>query len=385
MADPVDCSRVNELIREINQTNLEITETLREMERLGFGTAKTIRLMQKVYAFAVKLDALVPGIWAALYDYVRCRDAKLADLTVAEMKKLLEVLQAHAELLIESLDTADPNETPAQKTAREQHLKEARDWLRAVNTELANWLDTRGKDATIAALVELKRAVKAAAPYIIDALIDAFGDDILVAIANRFVTRKALIKKLASSVVKFALGKAASQVVYPFIGVALTGWELLVEFAGGQQISDLRAYVDRLQVELIVLLQKCGYGWVQKGTGFFVPNNEKYNGATVTAKAFVRCYKLVDGKLQWAPPCPVRIDNGRPAGMASISVALDRDNRNPRNGRWDITAALLVAATVNNSPCVKDAKHCYTYFEITFTFPDGTKTTQLLIAGAKSF
>jgi hypothetical protein len=386
----IDCSRVNELIREINQTDLEIADTLREMERLGFGTAKTLRLMRKVYAFAVKLDALVPGIWGALYEFVRCNDAKLAELTVAQMKQLLEVLQAHAELLIESLDTADPNETPEQKTAREQHLKEARDWLRAINAELANWLDTRGKEATIAALVALKRAVKAAAPYIIDALIDTFGDDILVAIANNFVSRKALIKKLAQSVVKFALGKAASQVANPFIGVALTGWELLVEVAGGQQVADLQAYVDGLLVQLVLLLARCGYGWVQtndpkKGPpGFFVPNNEKFNGATVTAKAFVRCAKIVDGKPQWQPPCPVRIDNGRPAGTASISVALGRDNRDPRTGRWNITAA-LVPQTVANAPCLKDAKYCYTYFEITFTFPDGSKTTMLLIVGVKSF
>ena len=233
----IDCSRVNELIREINQTDLEIANTLREMERLGFGTAKTLRLMRRVYAFAVKLDALVPGIWGALYEFVRCNDAKLAELTVAQMKQLLEVLQAHAELLIESLGTADPNETPEQKAAREQHLKEARDWLQAINGELANWLDTRGKEATIAALVALKRAVKAAAPYIVDALIDTFGDDILVAIATKSLSRKDFIKSVAKSVMKFALGKAASQVVNPFINVALTGWELLVEIAGGQQVA----------------------------------------------------------------------------------------------------------------------------------------------------
>ena len=63
----IDCSRVNELIREINQTDLEIANTLREMERLGFGTAKTLRLMRRVYAVAVKLDALRLGIWGALY------------------------------------------------------------------------------------------------------------------------------------------------------------------------------------------------------------------------------------------------------------------------------------------------------------------------------
>ena len=386
----IDCSRVNELIREINQTDLEIANTLREMERLGFGTAKTLRLMRRVYAFAVKLDALVPGIWGALYEFVRCNDAKLAELTVAQMKQLLEVLQAHAELLIESLGTADPNETPEQKAAREQHLKEARDWLQAINGELANWLDTRGKEATIAALVALKRAVKAAAPYIVDALIDTFGDDILVAIATKSLSRKDFIKSVAKSVVKFALGKAASQVVNPFINVALTGWELLVEIAGGQQVADLQAYVDGLLVQLVLLLARCGYGWVQtndpkKGPpGFYVPNNEKYNGATVTAKAFVRCAKIVDAKPQWQPPCPVRIDDGRPAGTASISVALDRDNRDPRTGRWNITAA-LVPQTVANAPCLNGAKYCYTYFQITFTFPDGSKTTTLLIVGVKSF
>ena len=157
-------------------------------------------------------------------------------------------------------------------------------------------------------------------------MIDTFGDDILVAIATKSLSRKDFIKSVAKSVVKFALGKAASQVVNPFINVALTGWELLVEIAGGQQVADLQAYVDGLLVQLVLLLARCGYGWVQtndpkKGPpGFYVPNNEKYNGATVTAKAFVRCAKIVDGKPQWQPPCPVRIDNGRPAGTASISV-----------------------------------------------------------------
>ena len=275
----IDCSRVNELIREINQTDLEIANTLREMERLGFGTAKTLRLMRRVYAFAVKLDALVPGIWGALYEFVRCNDAKLAELTVAQMKQLLEVLQAHAELLIESLDTADPNETPEQKAAREQHLKEARDWLQAINGELANWLDTRGKEATIAALVALKRAVKAALHH---RCIDRH-------LRRRHPDRHC--HQVPESQGFHQVGCEVGREVRTRQG----------SFAGSQPLHQRRAH--RLGVARRNRRRAAGR-----------------NGATVTAKAFVRCAKIVDGKPQWQPPCPVRIDNGRPAGTASISV-----------------------------------------------------------------
>ena len=80
-----------------------------------------------------------------------------------------------------------------------------------------------------------------------------------------------------------------------------------------------------------------------------------------------------------------RAHRQRPACRHRFDLrALDRDNRDPRSGRWNITAP-LVPQTVANAPCLNGAKYCYTYFQITFTFPDGSKTTTLLIVGVKSF
>ena len=383
MAAPeVDCSRINELIREINHTNQEIAATIAEMERLGFGTAKLARIIKATYKFAQLLETLVPGIWHALYDYVRCQDDRLATLTVSELKKLLEVLAAHAELQLESLDDTDMS--PENKKLR----ADLTEWLRRINAELAAWNDTRAKADAIAALKALKAHLQANAPRILTALKEAFADDILEHLANRLTSRKALIKKITKRVVIFALGSAVAGKVNPFVGIALTGWELLVELSGGAAVGDLRAYLDKLLTELVVLYERCYPGWPfrndpNKGPPtVYVPGVAKYNGASVTVRPLVRCAQIVDGKPVWGPPCALVFDNGRPAGVAFITLNMTDQNR--VNGRWEIPTKLR-AATLQNSPCMKNAKYCYTYIEFSFTFPDGTKSAQALIVGVKTF
>jgi hypothetical protein len=40
---------------------------------------------------------------------------------------------------------------------------------------------------------------------------------------------------------------------------------------------------------------------------------------------------------------------------------------------------------VQNSACLKDARYCYTYLELAFTFADGTRMVRILIVGARTF
>lgn len=377
MADPrVDCSRANALIVEIAHINRDIEDTRAEMERLGFGTAKLVRTIKAAYRLATALEALVPGIWSALISHVRCIDGPLATLTVAEMKKLLEVLVAHIEVLHEG----------AEDEARQRLAKKALDEARA---KLAAWDDNQAQAAAIAILVALKKFIRDNAGWVIEALVEAYGADVANAAAKGLLSSpKTWIKLVVQRAVITAVGKKAAGSINPFVGVALTGWELLVEMAGGEQIQDLRDHADRLLVELVLLLVRCGWGWVQHNDPKMGPpgiffRGETYNNATVSLRAFVRCAQLVDGKPRWSNPCPVRFDTGRPAKPVTLAKTLDRNNRSA-NGDWDFVAR-IDTASVNNAPCMQGAKYCYTFIEVTITFPNGKTTKQNVITGVKAF
>jgi hypothetical protein len=379
-----DCERINVLITLINDANREVDQILKDMDALGFGTAKTVRFMKRAYTFADFLYQNVPPVvWKVLYKFINCNDQALAELAVNEMKILVQVLQAHAELLLETIDD-DALRGDLQK------------WLDKLSDELKGWADNRTTEDAIAAVKVLKAFVKTivrnATPWILEALVDAFGPDVVEAAENWLTkevvkqTIKQIIYRILVYEIKKKLGKEALKLLAKtsgrIAGVAMTGWELLVQIAGTDAADDLRTYVDRLLAELVILLEKCGKGWPQGKNGLRLVG-DKYLDAKITGKPFVRCARNVDGKLQWSAPCALRFDNGRPAGLPSFSGTLTAAKRD-EGGGWIIRAP-IVEPSVTNAPCVKDAKFCYTFIELTMEYPDGKRHMLALIVGAKTF
>ncbi len=384
MADPrVDCKRIPELISQINQTSAELGKLRAEMDELGFGTAKTLRLIVKLYNFIAVLEKVPDTVFLVLYDFVRCNNDRLADLTLDQLKQLVRVLIAHAELQIESI----PDEkirTPEQAAL----LKAFQEWLPELNNIAAQFAMV-SKDALIALITAAKQLIKKAAPKVLELLIEVFGDELKQAIVTGAIkillNKKTLFRTLAQQVVKAALGKAAAKTATPWINVALTGWELIVEVAGASAATDLREYLDKLLVALVMLMKGCGWKWPQsaaadpdgnQSSGFYV-KGERYKGASVVARPFIRCAKVVDGKPQFAAACPVKFVSG-----ATISVKLTEENRTGE--RWEVLAAIDMTS-VQNAPCITDAKYCYAYLQLRFTFADGKKTTMNIICGVQTF
>jgi hypothetical protein len=384
MANPIpDCKQIPELLSTINNTSAELGRLRGEMDELGFGTAKTLRLTVTLFNFFKAVLSLPPKALAALVAFISCDDSKLADLAIEELQALVSALVAHAQLQIASIP-----EEKVRTEAQAEILEAFQTWLPELNNIVAQF-GTVAKPKLISLIKAAKQTIKTAAPIVLSLLVEEFGDEIAVAAANKtldlIASRRRIIKEIAKRVVIAAIGEAAAEDVNPFIGVALTGWELLVELAGNAQATDLRDYINLLLVKLVTLMQSCGWKWVQnvaadpngnEFAGFFV-RGEKYKGATVVARPFIRCAKLVDGKIQFQDRCPVKFTTG-----ATVRVKLTNEIK--VNGRWEIPATIDINS-VNAAPCITDAKYCYAYLQLTFRLADGTKTVLNIICGVKVF
>lgn len=385
MAKP-DCTRINQLIVAINNTRAQLKELRQQMDDLGFGTAKTLRLLVKAQKLISLLGKLPVEAWQALWEFVRCNDAGLAQLALDELKMLVQVLDAHAELLLESLPEKK-DETPEDAQLRKD-FERWRTELNQIVTQLAGITKPRLIDLIKAA----KQAIKKAAPKVLEVLVTTFADEIKQAIVNKAFDKikSELIDRITRRVIEYVLQRKlteeAAKQVNKFIGLAMTGWEVLVEFAGASQASDLQEYIDQLLVKLVQLMKDCGWKWPQNaavdpnGNEFrgFIVKGAKYQGANVQARAFVHCARLVNGKPKFGTPCRVKFESGD-------KVQVKLTNANQVNGQWMIPAVIDMTS-VQDSPCVKNAKYCYAYLELTITLADGKTTVVLnLISGVETF
>jgi hypothetical protein len=378
-----DCQRLRFLASEINYTNQEIDQIIRDMDRLGFGTARAIRLMKQAYQFAAFIyDNTPPIVWKVLYLFVRCDDAALAQLGVDKLKLLVQILQAHAQLQLAAVEDEDLR----------QDLQK---WADRLAETLNGWADNQGKDEAVKVVKALKQfaetILRKGVPWILKALIEAFGDDVLK-MAEDWLTNpetfqkpliKALLKQIVYRTLAYQIGKKAAELLTPNIArIALTGWELLVEISGKGAVEDLRDYVSALLVQAVVLMEQCEPGWPQSGTGFFVPGN-RYLGATVTVRPLVRCAKIIDGKPQWSGPCPLKFLVGNNRTANELTYNLTEQNQK-RPGYWEFDVQ-IDPNSANNSPCVAGAKYCYTYLRMDFKFPGGQRAVYAVWMGVKTF
>src|SRR5262249_38484054 len=139
-------------------------------------------------------------------------------------------------------------------------------------------------------------------------------------------------------------------------------WELLVEMAAGSAISDLQDYIDKLTVELVKLMVKCRFPWPSGGNTLRFQGN--YAGYTATSQPFIRCAKMVKGKLVWTE-CPVKYLNADGTTADSRTVTWDATDQNP-DGSYRLRNVRVDINSVNNSPCLNGALYCYYFDRVTF-------------------
>jgi hypothetical protein len=367
-----DCATINQIFDQLQRVQRQIPQVVKEARALGFGTAETADLIRKTIDYLKVLDRVPTPVWSVLFKFVRCDNKALADLAVADLKVLVEVLYFQALLQLSAESDND----------LKRDLERWAEYLKAI---LDDWLDTRSKDAIIATIAKAKDFVKTlirkGVPWILNFLIELYGDELLdqavKGAIDHVTSRKYIFKKLAQRVIGFALNGRAATKAAPLIELAVGGWDLIVELAAGSEIADLQAYADQLLAKAVQLMTVCGFPWPSKNAMKF--NGDDWEGVTVTVRPFVRCATMVGGKLVWGAPCATRFLN--PDGSTALErtkklTAADKTDGGFLMTGLDNDPASIAACTPMN------AVLCYFYRQATFE-RGGEKFVRALVVGAK--
>lgn len=331
-----------------------------------FPTVKMIRFIQKMITLLAILRQMPTVAWRALFRLVRCDNGGLVDLTVEQLKQLVEMLKALADLELEAAE-----EAPAQEALRA--------WIRELEQTLSRWDDGAERDQAVAAVAALKAFLRDHYPVLLSTLLHYFGDDIREAVADWAKKSipgrlKKILQKLIAKILVRRLGEEGAKKCNPWVGVGLTLAELLGFGYVLITIDDLRELIDETLAELVRRLHQAGMRWPGSGhVGF----PSKFAGAQVRVRAFMRCARIVDGKPVWGAPCRVRFAQG-----AQITTTLDPDSKlyDAETGLWKLPFN-IDQDSVKESECFEGAVLCYLYFEVFITFPDGSTMTYNLLGG----
>lgn len=369
----------------LDELRKQLDELIRRREGLAdlldqIPLARLSRLLQKLAKLINLLTDLPAELWQALIAFVACNNEALAALAVDQLKKLLEVLKAVAEV---ELETADPNDPEDQ--ALIQGLEA---WIQELCETLDSWDPEQTQEAALEAVVALKQFLRDHYPEILEALVLYFGEDIAREIGEWAENQigsviKRIIKKIIDKILVKRLGKEAAKRLAPLVGTVLTLIEFFLILGILDAIKSLDELIDLLMAEIVRELVEQGMGW---------PNNYEYVwfadpyfcDATVTKKPKVHCAKKnEDGKLEFSNPCPVEFADGGTSKTVQLTKE-DNPNYDPDTGVWKCPYT-IDEASVNGSDCVQDAEVCYVFIELTITDKDGNTTTHAFIIGAKVF
>ncbi len=357
---------IEELSKELNRLIEEYNKLIEAQDLLP--TVRMIKLMEKIIGLLGILRKVPKVLWRALFRLVRCDDGGLVDLPVEELKLLVELLKAIAELELEAEEDA----------ARKDAL---RDWIRKLDETLDQWKDSWTREQAIAAVRALKAFLRDAYPAILAALLEYFGDDIQQQVEGLVLspgTLKWILKKLIEKILIRRLGEEAAKRFIPWVGVGLTLAELIALGYVITRLGNLRELIDEMRAELVRRLVDAGLRWPTSSEYvWFKP--PLFTGARVRVRAYVHCAKLVNGKPVWKEtPCRVTFEQGNEltATLKENSELFDKEA-----GVWKLPYTINMAS-LEQSECMKDADICYLYLEVFITFADGNTLTASLLVGA---
>ena len=248
------CSTIRSIFNQLHRIQRQIPQVVKEARELGFGTAETADVIQRTIDYFKVLNRVPKPVWSVLYKFVRCDNKALAELTVADLKVRVEVLYFQAAL---QLSAEGDNDLKSDLKKWVQYLKDILD----------DWINTRTTDAVIATIAKAKNFVKTLirkeAPWILNFLIQLYGDELLQkvnkGVIDHYTSRKYIFKELAKEVISFSLNGRAATKAGLLIELAVGGWDLIVELAAGSQIADLQAYADQLLATAVRRMTVCGF------------------------------------------------------------------------------------------------------------------------------
>ena len=366
---------IEELQKELNELISSRNDLIKLLEFFPLIRLKRlINLLTKLYNV---LGRLPMKVWDVLFEFVRCNNKKLEELTVDELKKLVEALKAIADLELE----AAKDETT--KKALQKWLEKLDETLKVLST-----LTEKDKAIAIKAIIALKQFLKDHYPKILAALLIYFGDDIKKAAKNAFkkalpgIIIKTIIKRIAYKILVKRLGKEMAKRLMPLVGLALTLAEFVAILGILNRIDNFQKLIDQLLIAILKkLISKERLGWPTKSKYVWFKDPD-LRGATITITAYVHCFRIVDEEwLSDKNPCKLEFSVGK-----VIRIKLDdssKGNYKKDKKLWEIPFT-IDQDSLKKAPCVKGAKLCYIYLEI-ITTKGGKTMTRYLVIGAKEF
>jgi len=85
------CSTIRSIFDQLHRFQRQIPQVVKEARELGFGTAETADVIRRTIDYLKVLNRVPKPAWSVLYKFVRCDNKALAELTVADLKVLVEV------------------------------------------------------------------------------------------------------------------------------------------------------------------------------------------------------------------------------------------------------------------------------------------------------
>lgn len=370
-----DKEKIAELTAHINALSQNLQNNRNALKFLP--TVQLANTINKGIKLSKLLYSLPPIAWDVMYKFLLCQNKELARLAVDQLKVLVEILAAHAEMELEAISDADEK-------------KKWQDWLAKCNDAIQNWKADYTVDQAAAVLAALKQWLIDNAGTILKVLNNVFSEEINQAIDDwaKKQTGKVvrnIIDEMLRKIILRRFGEEIGKKMIPYVGLILTAVELAAYGIIIDNIKDIEDEINRTLVELVKLMEKSGWGWpnvLGDNTGMLYKGRRAtWEGSKITYSAFVRCASQDATTKKWTwTRCPVSLTADT---KKNNSVVLDETFWNDKRKLF-VVPLLIDKDSVEASKCYKNGQVCYTFMDIRMELPDKTKVHKHQMYGAKT-
>ena len=376
-----EIKRLEDLFEEFNRLVEELKDAHNALEKLP--SVQEAQFWLKIASLFETFAKLPLEVWIAFWKFLRCDDSGLVELAVDNLKEMLDMLFATAQLELEFAD----KETKKILNA----------WINELETRLRLWNSEQSIEEAAKVLTNLKNLLMTNWKEVLDLLLIYFGDDIKRLLdewlekkellfwreAMKFVALKIIKRRLIKKVEKELAEKIVKNLI-PYINLALKLAELAAMGIIIAKIAELEDLIDEMLLKIIQGLVERGHGWPTDHEYVYF-RGDHHIDAHVIIRPYVRCArKDEENNLVWGDPCSVKLTDGekeKEARLTRINARLQEEEDGSH--RWDIDIGIDME-DVENSECFKKAVICYLYYEVKIVHSDGSTNITRLIAGAKS-
>lgn len=346
--------KTKKLLEDLARVNADYNRAINEIN--SFPHAQAIKILKALNKLIDLLKKLPKEAWLALYYLLRCDTERLTDLTVEQLKDLIETLKALAELerlacsakdLLEGQDpdATDPNrpgtEEPrepgdtGEPVSNDQYKEQLDAWLARLCAELDGWPGEGTKEEICQIVKQLVDWLKQAAPLVLNALLAIFSKALLEQIEKwaenptvpDFILRM-LLKKFFE-----LIGQKLAAALIPVLGAILALADLIKVIDLINTINSLQEAMDAMQAELICHLADQGMGWPSCGT--FVFAGPDFDGYQLTKTVSTETINNNEGTWQGGGTTQGKFNKPDGSTTTTITVTLDKNKTTENGGYWN--------------------------------------------------